>query len=155
MCQKEGLLTILEKYEYKGNYSHFNRGMQDYISEVFGKPPRSRASGHGEPNCARQQNKQPSTDIPYESFVEGITQRGMDSFTAKWSADNFWTSYNRFQGRNWTERGFGAEGYKILFRLYCLFAATLCRNVKGVRSCPGCEEGFNTRMLLLYIPAEG
>lgn len=81
---KEGLLTILEKYEYKAITVTLT-GDYKIIYQRFLERNRDpgRHPGHVVNDCypgSKEINN--PVQISYESFVEGITQRGMDSFTA-------------------------------------------------------------------------
>lgn len=81
---KEGLLAILEKYSYKAITVTLT-GDYEIIYQRFLKrndsPDRHR--GHVVNDCYPEkiQNKSVAP-IPYESFVNGIVNRGMDSFVA-------------------------------------------------------------------------
>lgn len=81
---KEGLLTILEKYEYEAITVTLT-GDYKIIYQRFLERNRDpgRHPGHVVNDCypgSKEINN--PVQISYESFVEGITQRGMDSFTA-------------------------------------------------------------------------
>ena len=81
---KEGLLTILEKYKYKAITITLT-GDYKIIYQRFLERNRDpgRHPGHVVNDCypgSKEINN--PVQISYESFVEGITQRGMDSFTA-------------------------------------------------------------------------
>ena len=81
---KEGLLTILEKYEYKAITVTLT-GDYKIIYQRFLERNRDpgRHPGHVVNDCYPGSKEINSpVQISYESFVEGITQRGMDSFTA-------------------------------------------------------------------------
>lgn len=81
---KEGLLTILKKYKYKAITVTLT-GDYKIIYQRFLERNRDpgRHPGHVVNDCypgSKEINN--PVQISYESFVEGITQRGMDSFTA-------------------------------------------------------------------------
>lgn len=81
---KEGLLTILEKYEYKAITVTLTGDYKIIYQRVLerNRDP-GRHPGHVVNDCypgSKEINN--PVQISYESFVEGITQRGMDSFTA-------------------------------------------------------------------------
>ena len=81
---KEGLLTIREKYEYKAITVTLT-GDYKIIYQRFLERNRDpgRHPGHVVNDCYPGSKEINSpVQISYESFVEGITQRGMDSFTA-------------------------------------------------------------------------
>ena len=81
---KEGLLTILEKYEYEAITVTLT-GDYKIIYQRFLERNRDpgRHPGHVVNDCYPGSKEINSpVQISYESFVEGITQRGMDSFTA-------------------------------------------------------------------------
>lgn len=81
---KEGLLTILEKYEYKAITVTLT-GDYKIIYQRFLERNRDpgRHPGHVVNDCYPGSKEINSpVQISYERFVEGITQRGMDSFTA-------------------------------------------------------------------------
>lgn len=81
---REGLLTLLEKYSYEaititltGDY---RRIYQRFI-ERDASPDRHR--GHVVNDCYPEKEQRSNLiQISYESFVEGIVNRGMDSFVA-------------------------------------------------------------------------
>lgn len=81
---EKGLFTLLEKYDYQaitvtltGDY----RTIYQRFLERNESPKRHR--GHVVNDCypEKERKKEPEP-IPYKRFVEGITMRGMDSFTA-------------------------------------------------------------------------
>lgn len=81
---KEGLLEILEKYSYKAITVTLT-GDYEKIYQRFLKrndsPDRHR--GHVVNNCYPEKIQNNFVaPIPYESFVNGIVNRGMDSFVA-------------------------------------------------------------------------
>lgn len=81
---KEGLLTILEKYEYEAITVTLT-GDYKIIYQRFLERNRDpgRHPGHVVNDCYPGSKEINSpVQISYERFVEGITQRGMDSFTA-------------------------------------------------------------------------
>ncbi len=81
---KEGLLTILKKYKYKAITVTLT-GDYKIIYQRFLERNRDpgRHPGHVVNDCYPGSKEINSpVQISYESFVEGITQRGMDSFTA-------------------------------------------------------------------------
>lgn len=81
---KEGLLTILEKYKYKAITVTLT-GDYKIIYQRFLERNRDpgRHPGHVVNDCYPGSKEINSpVQISYERFVEGITQRGMDSFTA-------------------------------------------------------------------------
>ncbi len=80
---KEGLFSLLEKYSYQaitvtltGDY----RTLYRRFLERNASPDRHR--GHVVNDCYPEKDLRPVPPIPYESFVEGITRRGMDRFRA-------------------------------------------------------------------------
>ena len=81
---KEGLLTILEKYKYKAITVTLT-GDYKIIYQRFLERNRDpgRHPGHVVNDCYPGSKEINSpVQISYESFVEGITHRGMDSFKA-------------------------------------------------------------------------
>ena len=81
---KEGLLTILKKYKYKAITVTLT-GDYKMIYQRFLERNRDpgRHPGHVVNDCYPGSKEINSpVQISYEHFVEGITQRGMDSFTA-------------------------------------------------------------------------
>lgn len=81
---KEGLLTILKKYKYKAITVTLT-GDYKIIYQRFLERNRDpgRHPGHVVNDCYPGSKEINSpVQISYERFVEGITQRGMDSFTA-------------------------------------------------------------------------
>ena len=81
---KEGLLTILKKYKYKAITVTLT-GDYKIIYQRFLERNRDpgRHPGHVVNDCYPGSKEINSpVHISYESIVEGITQRGMDSFTA-------------------------------------------------------------------------
>lgn len=81
---KDGLLSILEKYEYKAITVTLT-GDYKTIYQRFLERNRDpgRHPGHVVNDCYPGSKEITSPEqLSYESFVNGITQRGMDSFTA-------------------------------------------------------------------------
>lgn len=81
---KSGLFSLLEKYDYQaitvtltGDY----RTIYERFLERNKSPERHR--GHVVNDCYPEKEQEKKVEpIPYRRFVEGITMRGMDSFTA-------------------------------------------------------------------------
>ncbi len=81
---KDGLLEILEKYSYKAITVTLTGDYQKIYQRFLkrnGSPERHR--GHVVNDCYPEKVENKHTiPIPYESFVRGIVNRGMDKFVA-------------------------------------------------------------------------
>lgn len=148
---KEGLLTILKKYKYKAITVTLT-GDYKIIYQRFLERNRDpgRHPGHVVNDCYPGSKEINSpVQISYESFVEGITQRGDGFFYGKWSADNF--GYNRF--RETGQRGFGAEDTR-----YCSGCTVYLQHSVGdvkVRSCPVPKKALIRECCYYTYPQRG
>ncbi|MDE6962838.1 MAG: ATP-binding protein [Lachnospiraceae bacterium] len=79
----KGLFILLEKYGYQAITVTLT-GDYKTIYQRFLKRNNSpeRHRGHVVNDCYPEKEKKAAAPIPYRHFVEGITMRGMDSFTA-------------------------------------------------------------------------